>query len=40
MAAGDSGKASADEERRAAIASYDKSIKINERLQKKLLEDR
>jgi tetratricopeptide (TPR) repeat protein len=40
MAAGDSGKASADEARRAAIASYDKSIKINERLQKKLLEDR
>ena len=39
-AAGDSGKASADEERRAAIASYDKSIKINERLQKKLLEER
>jgi len=40
LAAGDSGKASADEERRAAIASYDKSIKINERLQKKLLEER
>ena len=40
MAAGDSGKASADEERRAAIASYDQSIKINERLQKKLLEER
>ena len=39
-AAGDSGKASAIDERRAAIASYDKSIQINERLQKKLVEER
>jgi tetratricopeptide (TPR) repeat protein len=37
---GDPGKASAVDERRAAIASYDRSIKINERLQKKLLEER
>jgi len=39
-AAGESGKAPAAEERRAAISSYDKSIQINERLQKKLLEER
>jgi hypothetical protein len=39
-AAGDSGKASAEGERRAAISSYDTSIQINERLQKKLLEER
>ena len=36
----ESNRASASEERRAAITSYDKSIQINERLQKKLLEDR
>lgn len=39
-AAGDAGKASATDERRAAIASYDRSIQINERLQKKLVEER
>ena len=39
-AAGESGKASATDERHAAISSYDKSIQINERLQKKLLEER
>jgi len=39
-AAGDPGKASAGDERHAAIESYDKSIHINERLQKKLLEER
>ena len=39
-AAGESGKASGVEERRAAIHSYDLSIQINERLQKKLLEER
>ena len=33
-------KAKAAEERRAAITSYDKSIQINERLQKKLMEGR
>ena len=33
-------KAKAVEERRAAITSYDKSIQINERLQKKLMEGR
>lgn len=38
-AAGESGRASAVDERRAAIASYDRSIQINERLQKRL-EDR
>src|ERR1051325_23525 len=37
-AAGESGKASNDE-RRAAIASYDHSIQINERLQKTLAGD-
>lgn len=31
---------SAVDERRAAIAAYDKSIQINERLQKKLMEER
>ena len=39
-AAGESGKASAVEERHAAIESLDRSIHINERLQKKLLEER
>jgi hypothetical protein len=39
-AAGDSEKAAATEERRAAITSYDRSIQINERLQKKLVEER
>ena len=39
-AAGEAGKAAASEERRAAITSYDRSIQINERLQKKLLEGR
>lgn len=39
-AAGEPGKASGIDERRAAIAAYDHSIQINERLQKKLLEDR
>jgi predicted negative regulator of RcsB-dependent stress response len=39
-AAGESGRASARDERRAAIGSYDRSIQINERLQKKLLEER
>ena len=38
--ADDAHKGAAIEERRAAIASYDKSIKINERLQKKLVEER
>jgi tetratricopeptide (TPR) repeat protein len=39
-AAGPASKAAASDERRAAIDSYDRSIRINERLQKKLLEDR
>jgi hypothetical protein len=39
-ATGDAEKAAATQERRAAIASYDRSIQINERLQKKLLEER
>lgn len=39
-AQGDTGKAKATEERHAAIASYDKSIAINEKLQKQLMEDR
>jgi len=39
-ASGDPGKASGIDERRAAIASYDRSIHINERLQKSLLEER
>jgi tetratricopeptide (TPR) repeat protein len=38
--AGESGKARGMAERRAAIASYDRSIQINERLQKKLMEER
>jgi hypothetical protein len=38
--AGEAGKASGIDERRAAIASYDRSIQINERLQKKLMEER
>ena len=37
---GDAGKARAAEERRAAIASYDRSIQINEKLQKQLMEQR
>jgi tetratricopeptide (TPR) repeat protein len=39
-AAGESAKASAIGERRAAIESYDRSIRINERLQKSFAEDR
>jgi len=39
-ASGDPGKAAGADERRAAIASYDHSIQINERLQKKLMEER
>lgn len=39
-AAGEASKAAASQERRAAIASYDRSIQINERLQKKLMEER
>ena len=39
-ALGESGKVSGEGERRQAISSYDKSIQINERLQKKLLEER
>ena len=39
-ATGEPGKASATDERRAAIGSYDRSIQINERLQKKLMEER
>jgi len=38
--ASDSGKAAARDERHAAIESYDHSIQINERLQKKLMEER
>ena len=37
---GDPGKAAASGERHAAIESYDHSIQINERLQKKLMEER
>ncbi len=37
---GDAGKARAAEERRAAITSYDRSIQINEKLQKQLVEQR
>lgn len=37
---GDANKTRADDERRAAITSYDKSIAINERLQKQLMEDK
>ena len=36
----DASKAAASDERRAAITSYDHSIQINERLQKKLMEER
>lgn len=36
----DTGKAAASQERHAAITSYDRSIQINERLQKKLVEER
>lgn len=39
-ATGDTGKAAAIEQRRAAIRSYDRSIQINEALQKKLMEER
>jgi len=39
-ATGEAGKTSGIDERRAAISSYDRSIQINERLQKKLLEER
>jgi tetratricopeptide (TPR) repeat protein len=37
--ASESGKVAASNERHAAIASYDRSIQINERLQKKLMEE-
>jgi hypothetical protein len=37
---GDAGKTRAADERRAAIASYDRSIQINEKLQKQLMEER
>lgn len=39
-AAGEASKAAANDERRAAIGSYDRSIQINERLQKTLMEQR
>jgi tetratricopeptide (TPR) repeat protein len=39
-ASGDASKAAAIDERRQAIASYDHSIQINERLQKKAMEER
>ena len=39
-ATGEPGHAAATDERRKAIASYDQSIQINERLQKKLMEER
>ncbi len=39
-AEGEAGKAKATAERRAAIASYDRSIQINEKLQKQLVEER
>ena len=39
-ATGEAGKASAIDQRRQAIGSYDRSIQINERLQKKLMEQR
>lgn len=39
-AAPDAGEAAVRDERHAAIESYDRSIQINERLQKKLLEER
>jgi hypothetical protein len=37
---GEPSKPKATEERRAAIAAYDRSIQINEKLQKQLMEDR
>jgi tetratricopeptide (TPR) repeat protein len=37
---GDAGKAKVAEERRAAIASYDRSIQINEKLQKQLVDEK
>jgi hypothetical protein len=40
LEASDSSKAAARDERHAAIESYDHSIQINERLQKKLMEER
>jgi len=39
-ASGDANKSAAIDERRRAIASYDRSIQINERLQKKAMEER
>ncbi|HET9626272.1 MAG TPA: hypothetical protein VFP84_33145 [Kofleriaceae bacterium] len=39
-AGGEAGKAAATDERHKAIASFDRSIQINERLQKKLMEAR
>jgi hypothetical protein len=39
-AEGEPSKAKATDERRAAIAAYDRSIQINEKLQKQLMEDR
>ena len=39
-AQGEAGKPQASEERRAAISSYDRSIQINEKLQKQLVETR
>ncbi len=39
-AEGEAGKAKATMERRAAITSYDRSIQINEKLQKQLVEER
>lgn len=39
-ASGEAGKASAVDERKQAIESYDRSIKINEQLQKTLMEQR
>ena len=39
-AEGEAGKAKAADERRAAIAAYDRSIQINEKLQQRLMESR
>lgn len=39
-AEGEAGKAKAADEKRAAITAYDKSIQINEKLQKQLMEER
>jgi len=39
-AEGEASKAKATDERRAAIAAYDRSIQINEKLQKQLMEQR